>query len=229
LSISFLKLPLYAKKTFYTNSNLIESFIKLSRMVQKMAKHRKEDVKKTEVKRKKKIWVSILAPKQFNNIEIGETLCEEPKQLLGRNIDVNLMVLTNDPKKQNVKLKFKVKEVKGEKVEAEVIGYELNTSHVRRVVRRGSEKIDDSFLVETKDNIKYRIKPLLLTRYETKRSILSAIKVKMREIAVENFKKNDSVAMLNSIVSNSFQREAKDAIKKIYPIAICEVRMLHKV
>lgn len=193
-----------------------------------MAKHRKEDVKKSEVKKKKKIWVSIFAPQQFNNLEIGETLCEEPKQLIGRKINVNLMTLTNDPKKQNVRLNFKVKEVKGEKVEAEVVGYELNSSHVKRVVRRGSEKIDDSFLVETKDNIKYRIKPLLLTRYETKRSILSAIRAKMREIAVENFKKNDSVTMLNLIVSNTFQREAKDAIKKIYPIAICEIRMLHK-
>src|SRR3989338_5688722 len=162
-----------------------------------MSKHKKEDIKKTEIKKKKKIWVSILADKDFNNQEIGETLCEEPKQLIGRCIDVNLMTLTNDPKKQNVKLQFKVREIKGEKVEAEVIGYELNTSHVKRVIRRGSEKIDDSFLVETKDNVKYRIKPLLLTRYGTKRSILSAIRAKMREIAMDNFKKTDSVQMLN--------------------------------
>ena len=193
-----------------------------------MAKHRKEDIKKVEVKKKKKVWIPILAPKEFNHIEIGETLCEDPKQLIGRNIDVNLMTLTNDPKKQNIKIKFKVKEIKGEKVEAEVIGYELNTSNVKRIVRRGSEKIDDSFVVETKDNVKYRLKPLLLTRYETKRSILSAIRAKMREISIENFKKYDSISILNSIVSNSFQREAKDTIKKIYPIAICEVRMLQK-
>ena len=60
------------------------------------------------VKLKKKQWYQIVAPNQFDNVTLGETLVAEPKAMLGKTLTHNLMNLTNDTKKQNINIHFKV-------------------------------------------------------------------------------------------------------------------------
>ena len=189
-----------------------------------MAKHRKEDVKKTEVKRKKKIWVSILAPKQFNNIEIGETLCEEPKQLLGRNIDVNLMVLTNDPKKQNVFVKLLVNEVKDDKVYTGFVGYSISPSYIRRVSKRAKIKFDESFVCISKDNVNVRIKVLVLFKNRLKSSVASLMRKEIRDYVSEVVKNNEFEKIVNLGLNQGLQKDIKSKINKVYPALSCMVR-----
>ena len=55
-----------------------------------------------KIKVKKKTWVKILSPAIFGQKEIGETIVFEPKKLVGKKIDTNLMILTGDPRKQHV-------------------------------------------------------------------------------------------------------------------------------
>ena len=61
------------------------------------------------LKKKKKRWVSIISSSNFNNSEIGETITSEPSTLIGRNVAINLMNLTQDIKTQNTKIVFKIK------------------------------------------------------------------------------------------------------------------------
>ena len=65
-------------------------------------------------KLKKKQWYNIIAPKQFDNAVIGETLVYEPGAMLGKTLSHSLMNLTNDTKRQNINIHFKVVEIDGD-------------------------------------------------------------------------------------------------------------------
>ena len=68
-----------------------------------MAKNEMKNIKKTaEVKKKRKMWVTILAPPMFNNVEVGESYCSGPETLIGKVVKVNMMTLTQDPRKQGM-------------------------------------------------------------------------------------------------------------------------------
>ena len=47
-----------------------------------------------ELKKKKKKWVQILASREFNNQEMGETYVDEAENCIGRSMELNLMMLT---------------------------------------------------------------------------------------------------------------------------------------
>ncbi len=185
--------------------------------------------KTKEIKKKKKKWFSIYTNENFNNLKIGESLGTEVKDLIGRKIIVNLSTLFNDPKKQSINAIFKINEIKGESAIAHIVGYELSQSHLKRVMRRSKDKIEDSFICESKDKIKFRIKPFLLTKTQTKRSILASLKHKAREYFNDVSSKNDFNVLIQNIISNKVQKDLKGVIKKVYPIILCEIRILERI
>lgn len=178
--------------------------------------------------KKKKRWIAILSSREFNNVEIGETLCVLPDEILGRKIVANLMYLTNDPKKQHVNIKFKANEIKGDKVASEMIGYELSNSYVKRAARKGRNKIDESFVVKTKDNINLKIKPLMITRHKTKGSILSELRKRTKEFISNAAQQYTYSEMIGVIVQNRLQRDLRLNLSKTYPLAVCEIRMIER-
>src|SRR3989344_428499 len=190
-----------------------------------MAKHRIENAtKKTDIRIKKKRWISLVAPKDFNEVEIGETLCERPEQAVGRTIIVNLSSLTNDPKKQNVQVRLKIISVQNDRALTELVGYELSGAYVKKVIRRTGGKMEDSFIVCTKDNAQFRIKPLLMTRHKIYKSTLNDIRLKTREHITSEFKNMDTPTALAAVIQNKLQRDIKDSVKKIYPVSLSEIR-----
>lgn len=177
-----------------------------------------------EIKKKKKKWYMILASNDFNNVEIGETLTFEAKNMIGKNVEANLSNLINDAKKQNVKIVFKIVNVDGDKLNTKFISYNLLPSYIRRVVRRDKLKIEDSFICLTKDNIKIRLKTLMITKDRTKHTILTKIRRETREVITEEIKKQNFLDVLKDIAMNKFQRSLKDHLKKIYPLGICDIK-----
>ena len=166
-------------------------------------------VKSKELKKKKKKWFSIYATQDFNNIKIGESLGSEVKDLIGRKIVINLGSLFNDSKKQSINGVFKVKEIKGENAIADIVGYELSAAHLKRIMRRSKDKVEDSFICEIKDNIKVRIKPFILTKTQTKRSILAALKHKTKEFLNETCAKMNYNTLMQNLISNKIQKDLK--------------------
>ena len=148
-----------------------------------------EKPKQIVLKKKKKKWIPIFTNKMFNDIQIGDGYVSEPGLLMGRYIETNLMELTNEIKKQNIKVLFKISNVTENKATADLVGYELLGSVIRRVVKRAKSKIDDSFIVETKDNAKIVVKSIILTKTKTAHSILTKLRFKSKESMITNFKK----------------------------------------
>ena len=185
--------------------------------------------KKAAVSTKKKVkkkWYSMIATNEYGNREIGKTLAEVPENMKGRVINVNLAHLTGDMKKQNVTITFKVVNIHENKGVTEAINYEISSAQVKRTVRKNKNKIDDSFIVETKDKKRARVKPLLLTRYRTSQTKASELRKKVRELLIDHAKKSDFNTFLFDAVINKIQKQIKNDTRKIYPIQISEIRMI---
>src|SRR3989344_3524064 len=167
-------------------------------------------------KAENKVWYEILASKHFNNATIGETLCSDPNKLIGRHLEINYSTIANDPKRQNIKLGFVIDNVNENKANTNLISYQLTSSYIKRLVKRSSNKIDDSFLFKTKDDVKIRIKPSIYLKSKTKRSILKVLRKFIKEIIDNYFKENDYDAIISSILNYEIQKLIKDYLRKIH-------------
>ncbi len=173
---------------------------------------------------KKKKWVTILAPKIFNEMPLGETRVAEIEEAVGRKATVSAMVITGDPQKQSINVEFLVKSSSGDSLQSDVTGYEISPSAVRKMVRRGREKIEESFEAKTADGIKIRIKPVLITRNKTKGSVLKQLRKTARENVLELVSKSSFDALVKDLMLHKFQKSLSDALRKIYPLSICEIK-----
>ena len=177
-------------------------------------------------KLKKKQWYPILAPKQFDNVVIGETLVYEPNQMLGKTLSHSLMNLINDTKRQNINIHFKVVEVEGNNAKTSIIGYQIIPSSIKRFVRRNSEKMDMAFTCETSDNVFLRVKPLVITRGEVKGSIAAKLRNNIVSFLVKTIKKMTYDEIINDLISRKMHDLMRANFNKIYPLKVCEIRYL---
>jgi len=178
------------------------------------------------VKLKKKQWYPILAPKQFDNVIIGETLVYEPNQMLGKTLSHSLMNLINDTKRQNINIHFKVVEVEGNKAKTSIIGYQIIPSSIKRFVRRNSEKMDMAFTCETADNVLLRVKPLVITRGDVKGSIAAKLRNSIVSFLVKTIRKMTYDEIINDLISRKMHDIMRANFNKIYPLKVCEIRYL---
>ncbi|MFH1209605.1 MAG: hypothetical protein V1663_02350 [archaeon] len=176
----------------------------------------------------KKKWYNIMANKDFNNMLIGETTCKDKNQLIGRIVSYNLGQLTRDIKLQNVKVGFKINKVEDNNAYTEIVKYELISSYIKRVVRVGRSRLDDSFICMTKDNVKVRIKVLVLTRNIVQKGLLTNMRKKIREYFSKLLIKDDYEVFLTNLIFYKLQGELRRDLGKVYPVAVCEVRMMVK-
>ena len=181
--------------------------------------------KKKILKVKKKKWVEIIAPKVFSEVSLGRTYVGEQKDALNKQMTINLMNLTRDPKKQSINVSFQTTKIVGEKVATVLVKYAMQPTAVRRMVRRSKERIDDSFVVRTKDRVKLRIKPILITRTNASKPVQSAVRTKARQAIANELAKLDFDQFVGAVLRREFQKKIADRVKKIFPIGITEIRM----
>ena len=175
---------------------------------------------------KKKQWYSIVAPKQFEDAVIGETLVYDPEAMIGKTLSHNLMNLTNDTKRQNINIHFKVTELDNNKAKTAIIGYEILPSSVKRFVRRNSEKVDLSFVCDTADNVRLRVKPLVVTRSDVKGSVAAKLRHNIVQHLTRTIKKLKYDELINELIIHKLQSEMRAILNKIYPVKVCEIRRL---
>ncbi len=178
-------------------------------------------------RKKRKKWYTVIATKDFQEMHLGESLADEPKHLIGRHLHLNLMTLLNDPKKQSITVHFAVQEVRGDLGIASLVHYQLNSSYLKRLVRKTSNKIEESYAITTKDGQKCRIKPVLFTRNKVNNSTLTTVRKKAEEHLRQLFQQYTLPELFSLIISNKLQMELKSALKKIYPISSCEIKSFY--
>lgn len=187
-----------------------------------------QNAKTVGLKKKKKKWVSILASKDFNEVELGETFVEENENVIGKVVCANMMNLTRDMKKQNIQLYFIVREVKENTAHTELIGYEMVNAYLKRITKKAKERIDYSFEAVSQDNIKFRIKPIMMTKGVAHHSVATALRKAVDNYIRDVAKKTSFTELMKSVIVGNLQKEAKLELKKIYPLNSCMIKSFKK-
>ncbi len=132
--------------------------------------------------------------------------------------------LTRQLRGKSIEVLFKVK-VKEEKAMAFPVKLTLLPFFIRRMLRKNISYIEDSFIAEC-ENAEIRIKPFLITRKRVSRRVRKALRDEAKnwlQIYVKD-KMYDSI--FSDIIGNRLQKPLSLKLKKIYPLALCEIRVL---
>lgn len=182
--------------------------------------------KSSAVRVKKKKWYPIHASEHFNNALLGETYLNEETELGKKFLTANLSTITKSMRKQNINIHFKVNKVEDGKAYTEVVGYSMINAAIKRLVRRGRDKITDSFLAKTKAKEVLRMKPLIITSNKGTKALQSAIRLESRRVIREFVFAKDTKEVFAEIIEGKLQKQVKDAIAKLAPVRSCELRMV---
>jgi small subunit ribosomal protein S3Ae len=191
-----------------------------SRIANKMAKS------SAELKVRKKKWFQIVAPRLFREVVVGESPLYESDQLKGRRMTVNMMNLTGNPKNQSVSVKLRIADIREGKGFTELLGFESMPSSLKRLVRRGKTKVEDSFVVQTSDKRLVRIKPLLVTNSEVAASVTAALRRVVRNSIARLAQKMTYERLAEEAITFKLQKHIQGLASKITPVRNSEIKAL---
>ncbi len=189
-----------------------------------MAKAKK--AQKTVDSWKRKRWHRVLAPKMFNEQELGRTPALEAGMLEGRTIAASLMTLTRDMKQAGTTVTFEIDRVQGDTAFTRVKEIEITPSAIKRLVRRQRDRIEDSFIVTTTDNIGVRIKPFAITKNQANNSVGTAIRKAFRAELGRMVSRVTYETLVGDVISRRLQNGLRGILNKIFPLRNCEIRKL---
>lgn len=132
--------------------------------------------------------------------------------------------LTRIFKGKSMILTLKTK-VDGDEITTIPMELRLMPFYLKRMVRRGTNYVEDSFSTPCK-NGNVRIKPFLVTRRKVSRPVRKALRNMMKEELIGWAKENNSEELFQEVLKNKIQKELSVKLKKIYPLALCEIRVL---
>lgn len=111
------------------------------------------------------------------------------------------------------------------KATAKPVSIRIMPYFLKRIVRKGTNYVEDSFSAETKDSI-IKIKPFLVTRRKVPREVRKALRIKAKEEIINYVKDKNIDKVIEDITLNKMQKEISLKLKKVYPLSACEIRVL---
>lgn len=132
--------------------------------------------------------------------------------------------MTKSLKGKNLELKAKVSSTEG-KIESELISMVLLPSYIRRTMRRGIDYVEDSFKTSSKDS-ELLIKPFMITRNHVSRTVRREIRNTARKFLESYARIKTSRELFSEIMTNKLQKAISLKVKKVYPLAFCEIRWI---
>jgi small subunit ribosomal protein S3Ae len=174
----------------------------------------------------KKKWFKIIAPSLLKEAVVGETFLANPEDIIGKKITTSLGNITGENQKQHTHVKLTVNSYQDGLFKTEIQGWKLLPSAMKKFVRRNRSRIDDSFVVITKDKKYVRVKPLIITRTKARRSIQTLIRQKIRAEIAKNFLQKDFNSIAEELLARRFQQGVNKKIAKLFPLTFFDLRNL---
>lgn len=165
--------------------------------------------------------------KKFFEVEIPltnssvELLAYNIQELNNRTIKLDL---TRQLRGKSIEVVFQIK-TENNKAFAEPIRLTLLPFFIRRMLRNNISYVEDSFSVECKDAL-LRVKPFLITRKRVSRKVRKALREEAKNWLNDYIKDKTYNSVFSDIVGNRLQKSLSLKLKKIYPLALCEIRVL---
>ncbi|MFB6147090.1 MAG: 30S ribosomal protein S3ae [Halobacteriaceae archaeon] len=173
-----------------------------------------------------KRWYTVFAPEQFDRAELGETMADEPEQVVGRTIEATLGDITDDQGANNTKLTFKITDVGSDSAYTEFVKHKLTRDYLRSLVRRGASKVGATVTVLTTDDYRVRVQPVAFTTKKADRSQEQAIRRVMIDLVEETAEERDFESFVESVVEGRLSSAIYGEAKTIYPLRRVEVEKL---
>ena len=174
---------------------------------------------------KAKRWYTIRAPRNPWSFKIiGETLAEEPEQLIGRTYDIMQNELDGDFSKMHVQAVFRITEAVGGDALTEFIGHNVQKDHIRRQIRRDRGKVDDTVDVVTEDGYYVRFKPFLISRSRVKSCQKSAMRASAKEKILTMGASSTWIQLQKSVLDGTMEAAIKESVSKVSPVRTVMIR-----
>ena len=132
--------------------------------------------------------------------------------------------LTRILRGKGMEIQLKIK-IEGDKAIAEPTKTKLLPYYMKKIVRKGTNYVEDSFSTSVQ-NAQIRIKPFLITRRKVSKAVRRSLRNKCKEELIEYVKEKSTNEIFNDILSNKLQKTLSLKLKKIYPLSACEIRVL---
>jgi ribosomal protein S3AE len=141
------------------------------------------------------------------------------EQLDNRTIKLDLTrILRGQSVEALVKIKLKDNQLEGKILRLCVLGF-----FIRRMMRKSISYVEDSFSCECLDS-ELKIKPFLITRKKVTRAVRNALRVEAKKYLQEYAKEKSTEEIFSEIIAGRLQKSLSIKLKKIYPLALCEIR-----
>jgi small subunit ribosomal protein S3Ae len=173
---------------------------------------------------KTKKWYDVLAPTMFGEQKIGETFSADPKNVIGRTIEVPLSTLIGNFSKQHITLKFQVTDVHEKTAKTRFVGHSITREYMRSLIRRKTTRIEGVSDVVTKDGVKVRVKAIALALGRAQMQQEKLIRKIMHEVASNQAKNLDLDRFSYDVVVGKIPSAMYRGAGKIYPLKRLEVR-----
>lgn len=167
------------------------------------------------------------AKKKFFEVSVPLTATKiplytySPELLDGKIIKLDL---TKNLRGKNLELKAKVTEKNGS-LSSNLVSLELNRQYIKKAMRKGIDYVEDSFQAQSKDS-GLQVKFLLLTRKRVSRSIRNSLREQTKKLILARAKTRSSEDIFTETITGKIQKELSQKLKKIYPLALCEIKFL---
>ncbi len=96
---------------------------------------------------------------------------------------------------------------------------------LRRMIRKGTDYVEDSFITECKD-ASLKIKPFLITRRKVSKKVRRGLREKAKQEIIKYLKDKPAQRIFEEILKNKMQKDLSMLLKKIYPLALCEIKSI---
>lgn len=164
--------------------------------------------------------------KKFIDVElpiVNETLpvLGEPETLVNKTIKLDL---SRKLKGRGLEVVFQIM-LNEKKLIAHPKSLTLMRSYVQRMMRKRVNYVEDSFTSSCKD-VPVTIKPFLITRKKVSRAIRNNLRKTAREFVLEYTKTKTYLELAEAIIFGEMQKEMYPRLKKVYPLSLCEIRVL---
>jgi len=134
------------------------------------------------------------------------------------------MYLTKSVKNQNVRMLFQVTDVDSGLAKTQVKSYEQIAYYLKRFIKVGSDLVEDSFVCKSKDGLKVRVKPFIVTKKGTSAMIISDLRQKVRELIEKDIASVTAEEYIHNVAMGKVQLGYRNEVKKIFPLKAFEFK-----
>lgn len=163
--------------------------------------------------------------KKYIDVQIpilGETtrVIGTPENLHNKTIKLDL---TRKLRGKGLTIKLRIFNIEG-KLIAIPNQLQLTTSYIRRMMRKRTDYVEDSFQARCSD-VRVTVKPLLITRKKVSRAVQKNLRNVAQEFLLDYMKEKEYIEIYNEILDGTLQKTMLPKLKKVYPLSFSDIRI----